>query len=67
MALECPHEIIYQQLGFGGGYNRNAVLPLLGEVQRERGRAAVDGLIRGLDLKASFGLKAGTDSSRVGR
>ena len=67
MTLERAREIIAQQLRFGGGYNRNAVRLLLGEVQREHGQAAVDGLIREFDLETGFGLKAGTDFSNVGR
>ena len=67
MTLERAREIIAQQLQFGGGYNRNAVRLLLGEIQREHGQSAVDGLIRELDLETAFGLKAGTDFSGVGR
>jgi hypothetical protein len=67
MTLERAREIIAQQLQFGGGYNRNAVRLLLGEIQREHGQAAVDGLIRELDLEMAFGLKPGTDFSGVGR
>jgi len=67
MALERAREIITQQLGFGGGYNRNAVRLLLGEVQREHGQAAVDAIIRELGLEEAFGLKPGTDFSGVGR
>ena len=60
-------ELIATQLQFGGGYNRNAVRLILGEVQREHGQAAVDGLIRELNLEQGFGLKPGTDFSGVGR
>ena len=67
MTLDRAREIIAQQLQFGGGYNRNAVRLLLGEVQREHGQAAVDGLVRDLDLETTFGLKPGTDFSAVGR
>jgi hypothetical protein len=67
MTLDRAREIIAQQLQFGGGYNRNAVRLLLGEIQREHGQAAVDGLIRELDLETAFGLKPGTDFSGVGR
>lgn len=67
VTLERAREIIGQQLRFGGGYNRNAVRLLLGEVQRDHGQAAVDGLIRELGLEQAFGLKPGTDFSRVGR
>jgi hypothetical protein len=67
MTLDRAREIIAQQLQFGGGYNRNAVRLLLGEIQREHGQAAVDGLIRELDLETAFGLKPGTDFSGIGR
>jgi hypothetical protein len=36
-------------------------------VQREHGRAAVDGLVLELDLETAFGLNPGTDFSGVGR
>ncbi|MCG6862309.1 MAG: hypothetical protein LJE70_13695 [Chromatiaceae bacterium] len=66
MTLDRAREIIAQQLEFGGGYNRNAVRLLLGEVHREHGQQAVDSLIRELDLEQAFGLKPGTDFSGVG-
>lgn len=67
MTLDRAREIIAQQLQFGGGYNRNAVRLLLGEVSREHGQGAVDGLIRELGLEDAFGLKPGTDFSAVAR
>jgi len=67
MTLERAREIIRQQIRFGSGYNRHAVRLLLGEIQREYGLRASDNLIRELDLETSFGLKAGTDFTRVGR
>ena len=67
MTLDRAREIIAQQLQFGSGYNRNAVRLLLGEVQREHGQGAVDGLIRELSLDEAFGLRVGTDFTRVGR
>mgnify|MGYP003572817229 CR=1 FL=1 len=67
MTLERVREIITQQLQFGGGYNRNAVRLLLGEVQREHGPMAMDAMIRELGLEQAFGLKPGTDFSNVGR
>lgn len=67
MTLERARELIRTQLQFGGGYNRNAVRLLLGEVQREHGQAAMDGLIRELDLEQAFGLKPGSDFSSVAR
>lgn len=65
MTLDRARELIRQQLAFGGGYNRNAVRLILGEIQREHGQSAVDGLIRELDLQARFDLAPGTDFSHV--
>ena len=67
MTLDRARELIKVQLQFGGGYNRNAVRLILGEIQREDGQGAVDGLIRELDLEQAFGLKPGTDFAGVGR
>ncbi|MFZ1539435.1 MAG: hypothetical protein WAT23_18900 [Chromatiaceae bacterium] len=67
MTLDRAREIITEQLIFGSGYNRNAVRLLLGEVQREHGQGAVEGLVRELGLEERFGLKPGTDFSGVGR
>jgi hypothetical protein len=67
MTLDRAREIIRQQISFGSGYNRNAVRLLLGEVQREYGLQVGDQLILELDLEAAFGLKPGTDFTRVGR
>lgn len=60
-------ELIRVQLQFGGGYNRNAVRLILGEVACGYGQAAVDGLIRELGLDSAFGLEPGMDFSGVGR
>jgi hypothetical protein len=67
MTMDSARALILTQVSFGSGYNRNAVRLLLGEVQREHGQAAVDGLVRELDLEQAFGLKPGTDFSGVGR
>ena len=67
MTLDKARELIQVQLGFGGGYNRNAVRLILGEIQREHGQQAVDGLIREMGLEQAFELTPGTDFSRVGR
>jgi hypothetical protein len=67
MTLDQARDLIRTQLQFGGGYNRNAVRLILGEVGRVHGQGAVDGLIRELGLEASFGLTPGTDYSGVGR
>ena len=67
MTLDKARELINVQLGFGSGYNRHSVRLILGEVQREHGQAAVDGLIREFGLEAKFDLEPGTDFSQVGR
>lgn len=67
MTPDRARELIKVQLQFGGGYNRNAVRLILGEIAREHGQGAVDALIRELDLEQAFGLKLGTDFSGVGR
>lgn len=67
MTLDKARELIATQLQFGGGYNRNAVRLILGEVQRDHGQQAVDDLIRELGLEQAFDLKPGTDFAGVGR
>ncbi len=67
MILERARELIRVQLSFGGGYNRNAVRLILAEVQREHGQAAVDSLIRELELEQRFGLAPGTNFGSVTR
>jgi len=67
MTLDRARELIRTQLQLGGGYDRNALRLLLGEVRREQGRQALDGLIREYDSEQAFGLKPGTDFSGVGR
>ncbi len=65
MILERARELISQQLAFGGGYNRNAVRLILSEMQQELGQSAVDRLIDEMDLTTAFGLRRGTDFSKV--
>jgi hypothetical protein len=67
VTLDKARELIGTELQFGGGYNRNAVRLILGEVQREHGQAAVDRFIRELALEQAFGLAPGTDFSGIGR
>jgi hypothetical protein len=67
VTLDKARELIATQLAFGGGYNRNAVRLILGEVQREHGQQAVDRLIKELGLDEAFDLSPGTDFSAVGR
>ena len=59
MTLEKARELLQVQLSLGSGYNRNSAKLILAEVQREHGQAAVDRLIRDLDLEAAFGFKPG--------
>jgi len=67
VTLDKARELIRAQLAFGGGYNRNAVRIILSEILREHGQQAVDRLIFELGLEKAFGLKPGTDFSRVTR
>lgn len=67
MTLEKARQLIAVQSQFGGGYNRNGVRLILGEVHREHGQQVVDRLIREFDLEATFGIAPGTDFSRFGR
>lgn len=60
MTLERARELLKVQAGFGGSYNANGARLILGEVGREHGQAAVDRLIRELELERVFGFKAGT-------
>ncbi|WP_428625253.1 hypothetical protein [Sedimenticola sp.] len=66
MEINRAKELIQVQLQFGSGYNRNAVRMILGELHRTQGQQSVDQIIHELDLEHYFGLKAGTDFSRVG-
>lgn len=59
MTLEKARELLQLQISLGSGYNRNSAKLILAEVQREHGQAAVDRLIRELDLEATFGFRPG--------
>ena len=59
MTLEKARELLQVQISLGSGYNRNSAKLILAEVQREHGQAAVDRLIRELDLENAFGFKPG--------
>jgi hypothetical protein len=61
MTLQKAHELLQDQVDFGGFYNRNAARLILAEVQREHGLAATDKLIRDLDLEQVFGFKPGSE------
>ena len=67
MTNQRAGELIETQLQFGGGYNRNAVRLIPGEVRREHGQSAVDALIGGLDREQGLGLKPDTDFAGAGR
>lgn len=60
MTLERARQLLKVQADFGGFYNANSAKLILSEVQREHGQAAVDGLIRELDLERVFGFQPGT-------
>ncbi len=60
MTIDKARELLRVQADFGGFYNGNSAKLILSEVDREHGQAAVDQLIRELDLKQIFGFKPGT-------
>jgi len=59
MTLDKAREYLQVQITMASGYNRNAARLILAEVQREHGQAAVDRLIREMDLETHFGFKPG--------
>ena len=59
MTLEKARELLQVQISLGSGYNRNSAKLILAEIQREHGQAAVDRLIRELELEATFGFRPG--------
>ena len=61
MNIDRARDLLQVQIGLGSGYNRNSARLILAEVQRAHGQAAVDRLIRELDLETAFGFKAGTE------
>ncbi len=60
MTLDKARELLRQQAQIAGGYTRNGARLILAEVGREHGQAAVDALIRELDLEQVFGFAPGT-------
>jgi hypothetical protein len=60
VTLDKARELLTVQAGFGGFYNSNSSKLILSEVQREHGQAAVDRLIRELELDRIFGFEPGT-------
>ena len=59
MTIEKARELLQVQISLGSGYNRNSAKLILAEVQREHGQAAVDRLIRELELEDAFGFRPG--------
>ena len=59
MTLEKAMELLKVQADFGGFYNANSAKLILAEVSREHGQAAVDRLVRELNLDKIFGFEAG--------
>ncbi len=66
MTLDKAYELLQVQADFGGFYNRNSARLILAEVHREHGQAAVDKLIKDLDLGSIFGFEAGTRFGSIG-
>lgn len=60
MTLEKTKALPAMQAGFGGFYNANSAKLILAEANREHGQAAVDRLIRDLELERVFGFAPGT-------
>jgi hypothetical protein len=61
MTLEKARELIQVQVDLGGGYNRNSIRILLGEVKKAHNQEAVDKFIKDFSLDTLFGLKVGED------
>ena len=59
MTLDKAKELLRVQADFGGFYNANSAKLILAEVSREHGQAAVDRLVRELNLDKVFGFQAG--------
>ncbi len=59
MTINRARELLSIQTDLGGGYNRNSAMLILAEIQTEHGQAAVDQLIRELELEKHFAIKPG--------
>ena len=59
MTLTKARELLQVQADFGGFYNANSAKLILAEVSREHGQAAVDRLIRDLNLGKVFNFEPG--------
>ncbi len=60
MTIDKARELLQVQAGFAGFYNGNSAKLILSEVYREHGQAAVDALIREVELDRIFGFEPGT-------
>ena len=60
MTLDKAREMLTVHVDLAGGYNRNAVRLILGEVQRAHGGEAVDRLIGEFNLEQVFGIRPGS-------
>jgi len=61
VTLDKARQLLAVHADFGGYYNAHGARLILAEVSREHGQAAVDGLIRELELERIFGFKPGTE------
>ncbi|VAX08138.1 hypothetical protein MNBD_GAMMA25-420 [hydrothermal vent metagenome] len=59
MTIDRARELLSIQTGMSSGYNRNSAMLILAEIQTEHGQAAVDRLIRELELERHFSIKPG--------
>ena len=59
MTLDKARELLKVQADFGGFYNANSAKLILAEVNREHGQAAVDRMIRELNLDKVFNFEPG--------
>lgn len=59
MTLDRARQLLTIQTSFGGGYNANSAKLVLSEIQKEHGQAAVDQLIREMQLDRVFGFEPG--------
>lgn len=60
MTLAKAKQLLEVHADFGGYYNAHGAKLILAEVNREHGQAAVDALIRELQLERIFGFRPGT-------
>jgi hypothetical protein len=67
VTVDRARELLARQVSFGGGYQRNGARLILAEVARDHGQAAVDGLIRELNLDGVFGFAVGEHFSTPGQ